>query len=69
VFGTGLTRVLAASRPLLQAAQQSGEVRADLTIEQVLDMVAAIANIPGDPAYREPIIQSVLDGLRPAGSR
>jgi hypothetical protein len=38
---------------------------ASLTIEQILDMVGAIAQIPGDARYREPILQAVLDALRP----
>jgi AcrR family transcriptional regulator len=66
VFGAGLARVLNASRPLLHAAQQSHEVRTDLTLEQILDMVAAVAKIPGDPSYREPILRATLDALRPA---
>jgi AcrR family transcriptional regulator len=66
VFGAGLTRVLNASRPLLRAAQQSREVRTDLTLEQILDMVGAVAKIPGDPDYREPILRATLDALRPA---
>jgi AcrR family transcriptional regulator len=64
-FDANRDRVLAAGRPLLQAAQRSGEVRDDLTLEQVLDTVIAVAKIPGDPAYVEPILQAVLDGLRP----
>ncbi len=66
VFGAGLARVLNASRPLLRAAQDAGEVRTDLTLEQILDMVAAIAKIPGDAGYREPILRAALDALRPA---
>ena len=66
VFGAGLARVLNASRPLLRAAQQSGEIRTDLTLEQILDMIAAIAKIPGDAGYREPILRAALDALRPA---
>jgi AcrR family transcriptional regulator len=62
-------RVLAAGRPLLIAAQHSGEVRDDLTLEQVLDMVIAIATIQGDPGYLEPILQTGLDGLRPPAKR
>ena len=58
-------RVLAAGRPLLAAAQRSGEVREDLTLEQVLDMIIAIATIHGDPGYLEPILRTALDGLRP----
>lgn len=65
VFGGNRARVLAAGAPFLEAAQRSGEVRADLTLEQVLDMVIAITRIDGDPAYVEPILRAVLDGLRP----
>jgi AcrR family transcriptional regulator len=65
VFGTGYARVLQAGRPLLLAAQASGETRSALTLEQILDMVAAIAKIPGDAGYREPILQAALDSLRP----
>jgi AcrR family transcriptional regulator len=63
VFGTGRARVLAAGRPLLRSAQDSGDVRVDLTLEQILDMVAAIANIPGSADYREPILRAALDAL------
>jgi AcrR family transcriptional regulator len=66
VFGTGYARVLTAGRPLLAAAQRSGEVRGDLTLEQTLDMIAAIAKIPGDPDYREPILCATLDALSQA---
>jgi AcrR family transcriptional regulator len=65
VFNDNRTRVLAAGGPLLAAAQQAGEIRDDLTLEQILDMVIAIARIPGDADYLEPILQSTLDGLRP----
>jgi AcrR family transcriptional regulator len=68
VFGAGYTRVLNAGRPLLRAAQRSGETRTDLTLEQILDMVAAIAKIPGDTRYREPILRAALDALRPANT-
>ena len=65
VVGQGRPRVLAAGRPLLLAAQRAHEVRDDLTLEQVLDMVIAIGTIHGDPRYLEPILQTALDGLRP----
>jgi AcrR family transcriptional regulator len=65
VFGAGYARVLEAGRPLLLAARASGETRGDLTLEQILDMVAAIAKIPGDTSYREPILQAALDSLQP----
>jgi AcrR family transcriptional regulator len=67
-FSGSRDRVLAAGRPLLAAAQRSGEVRADLTLDQILDMIIAIATIHGDPDYLEPILAAILDGLRPAAS-
>jgi AcrR family transcriptional regulator len=66
VFEGNRARVLAAGRGLLVAAQDSGEVRADLTLEQVLDMVIAVAKIRGDEQYVAPILAAALDGLRPA---
>jgi AcrR family transcriptional regulator len=65
VFNENRDRVLAAGRPLLVAAQEAGEVRDDLTLEQVLDLIIAVARIHGDPAYVEPIMAIAFDGLRP----
>jgi AcrR family transcriptional regulator len=61
---TTRTRVLAAGRPLLLAAQQTHEIRDDLTLEQVVRMIIAIATIHSDPNYVEPILRTALDGLR-----
>jgi AcrR family transcriptional regulator len=66
LFNENRDRVLAAGRPLLAAAQRAGEVRDDLTLEQILDMLIAVARIQGDPGYLEPIVQTTLDGLRRA---
>jgi AcrR family transcriptional regulator len=65
VFNENRERVVAAGRPLLAAAQEAGEVRADLTLEQILDMIIAITRIHGDADYTEPILRTALDGLRP----
>jgi AcrR family transcriptional regulator len=65
VFGTSRARVTAAGEPLLSAAQRSGEVRPDLSLDQILDMIHAVAMIRGDETYLAPIVNSVLDGLRP----
>ncbi|HEX7160024.1 MAG TPA: TetR/AcrR family transcriptional regulator [Trebonia sp.] len=65
LFENSRTRVMTAGRPLLAAAQHAGEVRDDLTLEQVLDMIVAIAMIHGDTGYTGPILQTALDGLRP----
>jgi len=64
VFGSSRDRVLAAGRPLLAAAQQAHQIRTDLGLDQILDLVLAAATIPGEPAYVEPILQAALDGLR-----
>jgi len=64
VFGQNRARVLAAGRRLLSAAQDSYEVRDDLTLEQILDMLVPVAAIHGDPRYLEPILRAALDGLR-----
>jgi AcrR family transcriptional regulator len=64
VFGESRARVIAAGRPLLAAAQRTQEVRGDLTLEQILDMIVAIARIPGDAGYLKPILESALDGIR-----
>ena len=64
LLGEGRARVLTAGRPLLEAAQRSHEVRTDLTLEQITDMVVAIAKIRGDSSYLDPILQAALYGLR-----
>jgi AcrR family transcriptional regulator len=69
LFKNNRARVIAAARPLLAAAQHAREVRDDLTLEQILDMIVAIATIHGDTGYTEPILQTALDGLRPRPMR
>jgi AcrR family transcriptional regulator len=65
LFDDSRARVIAAGRPLLVAAQRAHQVRDDLTLEQILDMVIAVATIHGGTRYLEPILQTALDGLRP----
>jgi AcrR family transcriptional regulator len=65
LFKNSRTRVMTAGRPLLAAAQHAGEVRDDLTLEQILDMIVAIATIHGDTGYTGAILEAALDGLRP----
>ena len=45
------------------AAERAHEVRDDLKLEQILDMVIAVATIHGDPEYVEPILRATLGGL------
>ncbi len=63
-FSDNRKRVLVAGQPLLTDAQRANAIRADLKLEQVLDMISAIAKIDGDPGYVQPILHSALDGLR-----
>jgi AcrR family transcriptional regulator len=63
VFETSRDRVLAAGAPLLEAAQHAGEVKTTIGLDQILDLIVAIAKIPCDPGYREPILDTVLAGL------
>ena len=66
LFDNNRARVIAAGRPLLAAAQHAHEVRDDLALEQILDMIIAIATIHGDTRYVEPVLRTALDGLRPS---
>jgi AcrR family transcriptional regulator len=66
LFSDSRARVLAAGRPLLAAAQRAHEIRDDLTLEQIFDLIIAIGAIRGDSGYVEPILEAVLDGLRAA---
>lgn len=67
VFDNSRARVTTAGQALLDAAQASGEIRRDLTLEQLLDMVIALSAIRGDAAYLEPILRAALDGIRAPG--
>lgn len=57
-------KAIDAGRPLLAAAQRSGEIRADLSMEQIFDMIVALAAINQDADYVRPMLANVLDGLR-----
>ena len=64
VLRANRARVLSAGQPLLSAAQAAHEIRDDLTLEQILDMIVAISKIHHDPGYTQPMFQILLDGLR-----
>ncbi|NGO72386.1 TetR family transcriptional regulator [Streptomyces boncukensis] len=57
-------RMLAAGQPLFSAAQDAHQIAGGLGLDQVLDLVVAIAKIPGTPEYRQPILDAALAGLR-----
>ena len=63
VFGASRDRVIAAGTPLLAAAQDAHQIAADLSLDQILDMIVAIAGIPGGPHYQQPIVRAALAGL------
>ncbi|WP_205699476.1 TetR/AcrR family transcriptional regulator [Conexibacter sp. SYSU D00693] len=65
VFDSNRARVLAAGAPLLAVAQEAGEVRSDVTLEQALDLVIAVGRLDREPAYVEPLLRVALDGLKP----
>jgi AcrR family transcriptional regulator len=61
-------RMLAAGQPLLSAAQAAHQIASDLDLGQILDLVVAIAKIPGTPEYRQPILDAALAGLHRRGT-
>jgi AcrR family transcriptional regulator len=57
--------LFAAGEPLLKRAQESGVVRPDVSIGDVIQMVIGIAKIPtSEPGQAEHIVRVALDGLR-----
>ncbi|MET9359049.1 helix-turn-helix domain-containing protein [Streptomyces sp. NPDC006617] len=56
-------RMLTAGQPLLAAAQDAGQIGPGLDLDQILDLVVAIAKIPGTLEYRQPILDAALAGL------
>lgn len=56
--------MLAAGQPLLSTAQDAHQIASDLDLDQIFDLVAAIAKIPGTPEYRQPILEAALAGLQ-----
>jgi AcrR family transcriptional regulator len=59
------TRVSDAARPLITAAQQAGQLRLDLSLDQILDLIVAVASIPRDIEYLSPLLEATLNGITP----
>jgi AcrR family transcriptional regulator len=65
VFTESRKALFAAAQPLLDRAQRAGDVRADVTLDQVMDMTVGIAKIPAPrPDHVDDILTIALDGLR-----
>ena len=65
VFAGCRAMLHAAGEPLLRRAQEAGVVRPDVTIDEVVRLVAGIAKIPAeDPAEIQRVLAVALDGLR-----
>jgi AcrR family transcriptional regulator len=57
-----------AGRPLLERAQQAGEVRADMSIDDLLRMVSGISSVAfPDDEQRDRVLAIALDGVRARG--
>src|SRR3954447_2189627 len=68
IFAGSRSMLYDAGEPLLRRAQDAGVVRPDVTIEEVVRLVAGIAKIPADdPADIERVMAVALDGLRYRG--
>jgi AcrR family transcriptional regulator len=65
VLNENRARVMAAGEPLLKAARKSGEIRKDLSLAQILELVIAVGKIRGDAKFIAPILDATLEGLRP----
>ncbi|MHC3470766.1 TetR/AcrR family transcriptional regulator [Streptomyces sp. 7R007] len=61
------SRAIEAGRPLLDAAQAAGQIRDDLTLEHIFDLIVAIAKINESADYLRPLFDTMFDGLRQTG--
>jgi AcrR family transcriptional regulator len=65
LFQVCRTSLFEAGEPLLKRAQDAGAVRPDVTITDVIQMMAGIGKIPTtDPAQLDHVLRIALDGLR-----
>jgi|SRR5579859_8104018 len=66
VFASCRSALYAAGEPLLERAQQAGDVRGDVDVADVLHLVSGIAKVTSlEPAQIERLLDIALDGLRP----
>jgi AcrR family transcriptional regulator len=68
VFQACRAELYAAGEPLLRAAKEAGEVRADVSFQEIIQMVGGIAKIPAlEPEQVLHILDVAIDGLRYTG--
>jgi hypothetical protein len=59
------TSIFAAGEPLLKRAQDTGAVRRDVDMGEIIQMIGGIAKIPAsEPGQIDHILRIALDGLR-----
>jgi AcrR family transcriptional regulator len=69
LFQTCRASLFAAGEPLLARAQETGAVRPDTNLGEIIQIVGGIAKIPAvDPAQVDHMLEIALDGLRYRGS-
>ncbi len=56
--------VVHAGEPLMRAAQESGEIRTDITIRQVLEAIALLGQLEDEPVAATRLVEVFIDGLR-----
>ena len=64
VVGRHRRAVSEAATPLYEAARASREIRDDITLDEILDLLIAIADTSSRPAAKNPMLRTALDGLR-----
>jgi len=65
VFGVCRAEMYSAGTPLFQRAQAAGEVRADLTFEDLVLMLSGLTSATfTDDEQRERVFRIALDGIR-----
>jgi AcrR family transcriptional regulator len=68
VFASCREMLHGAGEPLLRRAQDAGIVREDVTVEELVRLVAGIAKVPTDDAgQKQRLLALALDGLRYRG--
>lgn len=63
IFSDTRDRIVAAGRPLFDAARAANLVRPDVSFDQILRLLVAVTGIEGDPDERRPLLDLVLDGI------